>query len=60
MQENLARLNDINEDLKHKLSIKKKKENKLVKDKITSSFSGLQKHNPVYTSFAFRPHDSVI
>jgi hypothetical protein len=45
--------------LKHKISIKKKKDNKQIKDKITASFSGLEKHNPVYTSFAFRPKDSI-
>jgi hypothetical protein len=45
--------------LAHKLSIKKKKDNKQVKDKITNSFSGIQMANPVYASFAFRTKDSI-
>jgi hypothetical protein len=37
----------------------RKKENKQIKEKITSSFSGVQKANPVYASFAFRAKDSI-
>ena len=45
--------------MKHKLSVKKKKDNKAVKDKITSSFAGISKPNPVYASFAVRGRDSI-
>jgi hypothetical protein len=40
--------------------MKKKKENKIIKDKITSSFAGVAKANPVYASFAFRAKDSIV
>jgi hypothetical protein len=58
-QDAIAKLNEHNEELTHKLTIKKKKENKQIKDKITSSFSGVTKGNPVYASFAFRAKDSI-
>lgn len=58
-QETITRLNELNDELTHKLTIKKKKENKQIKDKITSSFSGVTKGNPVYASFAFRAKDSL-
>jgi hypothetical protein len=59
MLENVTRLQESNDELSRKLAIKKKKENKTLKDKISSSFSGLAKANPIYASFAFRPKDSV-
>ena len=59
-QESINRLTELNEDLSRKLSIKKKKENKSIRDKITSSFSGTSKHNPVYSSFAFLGRDSLV
>ena len=31
-----------------------------MKDKITNSFVGVIKENPVYASFAFRPRDSIM
>jgi hypothetical protein len=40
--------------------MKKKRDNKAMKDKITSSFVGVAKNNPVYASFAFRQRDSII
>lgn len=58
-QDTITRLNELNDELTHKLTIKKKKENKQIKDKITSSFSGVTKANPVYASFAFRAKDSI-
>lgn len=60
MQESINRLTETIEDLRHKLSIKKKKDNKAIKDKITSSFAGVARGNPVYSSFAFRARDSII
>jgi len=52
-------LHELNEELTRKLSIKKKRDNKAVRDKISSSFSGVAKGNPVYASFAFRTKDSI-
>lgn len=57
--ESVSRLQEANEELNRKLSIKKKKENKAIRDKVSSSFSGVVKANPVYASFAFRAKDSI-
>ena len=59
-KETLKKAIQTNEELAYKLTMKKKKENKVLKDKITSSFAGMAKHNPVYASFAFRQKDSII
>ena len=60
IQETVNKLTISNEELKHKLSIKKKRDNKAIKDKITSSFAGVPTNNPVYSSFAFRARDSIL
>ncbi len=59
-RQSVKRLTKTNEDLTYKLSLKKKRENKALKQKITSSFAGVVKQNPVYASFAFLQKDSII
>lgn len=60
VRESLKKATKTNEELSYKLNMKKKRENKALKDKITSSFAGATKNNPVYASFAFRQKDSIV